>query len=679
MALKLDISKACDRIEWSFLEHIMQRLGFADEWITWIMQCIMTVSYSFKLNGEPISFVQPKRGIRQGDLLSPFLFVICAEGLSALLDEGESQGRIKGIKDCCELKNVLHTYELASGHAVNLSKSCVSFSANVNEVDAQVLADCLGMNRVNYHDRYLGLSMYTGKSKKQTFAYIKDRLWKKLNGWRGSLLSNAGKEILIKIVAQAVPLYTMQTFLLPKTLCDELNKMVAQFWWGKEVGKRRIHWVSWKKMCKPKSEGGLGFKDLYAFNLALLAKQGWRIIQQLNSLVAHLFKARYFPDMEFLIAPVKSNSSFCWRSITTARVLIQRGARWRVGDGLQIEIWGDSWLPRDNYAKVLSPVPVGVHHNLTVTSLMVETNRLRWNMQVVSQMFFPEEANLIFSIPLSLFNPPDKLIWIKEPQGNFTTKSAYFVARTCSEICGDIPGHSEISTEIKLLWKALWRAKVLMDDCCVFYGNEPEMIEHIMLRCSHAKAIWSSSPLGSQSMQHGDMGLKGWLARVASNISRESFDLVLVMLWNIWKLPKPKSLDVQKWRKPDEGWLKSALKVEGISLPLLAETIAAREAALFVQQWKLQKVILEGDALLVIAAIQNDLDVNHGPLGHVLSDIHLLLQPFQQWKAHFVRRDANTVAHWLARRGLTLEQSVSWFEEPPDVIVDLLLEYNLNS
>ncbi|XP_050104776.1 uncharacterized protein LOC126584437 [Malus sylvestris] len=602
MALKLDISKACDRIEWSFLEHIMQRLGFADEWITWIMQCIMTVSYSFKLNGEPISFVQPKRGIRQGDLLSPFLFVICAEGLSALLDEGESQGRIKGIKDCCELKNVLHTYELASGHAVNLSKSCVSFSANVNEVDAQVLADCLGMNRVNYHDRYLGLSMYTGKSKKQTFAYIKDRLWKKLNGWRGSLLSNAGKEILIKIVAQAVPLYTMQTFLLPKTLCDELNKMVAQFWWGKEVGKRRIHWVSWKKMCKPKSEGGLGFKDLYAFNLALLAKQGWRIIQQLNSLVAHLFKARYFPDMEFLIAPVKSNSSFCWRSITTARVLIQRGARWRVGDGLQIEIWGDSWLPRDNYAKVLSPVPVGVHHNLTVTSLMVETNRLRWNMQVVSQMFFPEEANLIFSIPLSLFNPPDKLIWIKEPQGNFTTKSAYFVARTCSEICGDIPGHSEISTEIKLLWKALWRAK-----------------------------------------------------------------------------PKPKSLDVQKWRKPDEGWLKSALKVEGISLPLLAETIAAREAALFVQQWKLQKVILEGDALLVIAAIQNDLDVNHGPLGHVLSDIHLLLQPFQQWKAHFVRRDANTVAHWLARRGLTLEQSVSWFEEPPDVIVDLLLEYNLNS
>ena len=119
----------------------------------------------------------------------------------------------------------------------------MAFSRNITKFDAQLLANCLGMKRVDYHDRYLGLPVFIGRSKKDTFAYIKDRLWKKLNGWRGSLLSSAGKEILIKTVAQAVPVYTMQTFLLPKTFCDELNQIVAKFWWGREAGKRRIHWV----------------------------------------------------------------------------------------------------------------------------------------------------------------------------------------------------------------------------------------------------------------------------------------------------------------------------------------------------------------------------------------------------------------------------------------------------
>ena len=86
MALKLDISKAYDRIEWSFLEQMIRNMGFAEECIQWIMMCVSTVSYSFKLNGEPVGLIYPKRAIRQGDPLSPFLFVLCAEGLSALFD-----------------------------------------------------------------------------------------------------------------------------------------------------------------------------------------------------------------------------------------------------------------------------------------------------------------------------------------------------------------------------------------------------------------------------------------------------------------------------------------------------------------------------------------------------------------------------------------------------------------
>lgn len=129
---------------------------------------------------------------------------------------------------------------------------------------------------------------------------------KKLNGWKVSLLSTAGKEILIKIVAQSVPIYTMLTFLLPKTFCDELNQMVAQYWRGREHGKRKIHWMKWSKLCKPEGEGGLGFKDLYAFNLALLlVKQGWRLLQNPNSLVSQILKAKYYPTTDFAYATVK--------------------------------------------------------------------------------------------------------------------------------------------------------------------------------------------------------------------------------------------------------------------------------------------------------------------------------------------------------------------------------------
>lgn len=93
--------------------------------------------------------------------------------------------------------------------------------------------------------------------------------------------------------------------------------------------------------------------------------------------------------------------------------MIQRGARWWVGDGLYIKIWGDNWISRDTYAKVLSPLPVGVYPSLTMRSLMVETDYVRWNTHLVSRMFFQEEANLILSIHLSLFSPHDELIWIK--------------------------------------------------------------------------------------------------------------------------------------------------------------------------------------------------------------------------------------------------------------------------
>ena len=139
-----------------------------------------------------------------------------------------------------------------------------------------------------------------GKNKWNTFNGIKEKLGKKLAGWKEKLLSKAGKEIVNKDVALAIPTYTMSCFKIPESLCDDLTSMIRNFWWGQKSEEKKIPWVSWEKMCEPKAGGGLGFKNLKCFNLALLAKQGWRLQLANDSLAFRVLKAKYFPRCDFV-------------------------------------------------------------------------------------------------------------------------------------------------------------------------------------------------------------------------------------------------------------------------------------------------------------------------------------------------------------------------------------------
>ena len=142
------------------------------------------------------------------------------------------------------------------------------------------------------------------------------------------MLSRAGKEVLIKAVAQSIPTYTMGVFQLPIKLCEELNSMCAKFWWGQVGDERKIHWRSWNKLTDAKNKGGMGFRDLRAFNLAMLAKQGWRLMQEKESLFYKCFSARYFPRSHFLDAVESPNCSYVWRSIVAALPILKAGYCW---------------------------------------------------------------------------------------------------------------------------------------------------------------------------------------------------------------------------------------------------------------------------------------------------------------------------------------------------------------
>ena len=128
-------------------------------------------------------------------------------------------------------------------------------------------------------------------------------------------------------------MYTMNCFKLPASLCNELNSLIRNFWWGQREKERKLAWIAWEKMCTPKAERGMGFKDLRAFNLAVLAKQGWRLTQNTESLAHRVLKARYFPESNFLEAQIGKKPSYTWRSLMAAKEVLRRGLRWNIGNG----------------------------------------------------------------------------------------------------------------------------------------------------------------------------------------------------------------------------------------------------------------------------------------------------------------------------------------------------------
>lgn len=199
------------------------------------------------------------------------------------------------LAECQTLKGILDSYELISGQAINYAKSGVFFSNNVNTELRLQLSTVLGVHNSQNTGRYLGLPSLVGRKKREIFQYVKDRLWKKLQAWKEKKLSKAGKEILIKAVAQAVPSYCMTLFLLPSTLIDELQAMMNSFFWGSNGDvKKGVHWMRWEKVCVRKEAGGRGFKDLHLFNLAMLGKMAWRLVTDESSLACRILKARYF-------------------------------------------------------------------------------------------------------------------------------------------------------------------------------------------------------------------------------------------------------------------------------------------------------------------------------------------------------------------------------------------------
>uniref|UniRef100_A0A803P3Y4 Reverse transcriptase domain-containing protein n=1 Tax=Cannabis sativa TaxID=3483 RepID=A0A803P3Y4_CANSA len=266
MAIKIDVNKAYDRLEWKFIKKVLEVFGFHSHFITLVMNCITFVSYSILFNGRPLKKFFPQRGIRQGDPMSPFLFILCNEVFSRLIAKEQSLGRVNGIriareapaishlmfaddiilfcraneKEVESLVNCMMIYESWSGQQCSKLKSGVLFSKNCSQALQRILMDKLGIGLVKREEKHLGNPFLFSRSRKKDFNFLKSNLCKRLEGWCMKTLSTIGRMVTINSVAMALPTYTMSTCKIPITYCKEFDSLVKKFWWKGRIDNSRF-------------------------------------------------------------------------------------------------------------------------------------------------------------------------------------------------------------------------------------------------------------------------------------------------------------------------------------------------------------------------------------------------------------------------------------------------------
>jgi len=309
-------------------------------------------------------------------------------------------------------------------------------------------------------------------------------------------------------------------------------------------------------MAASKTQGGMSFRELQSFSKALLVKQCWRLLQNPHSLVAQIMKAKYYLHGSPLEVPLCKKPSFVWRSITSARELLKDELVWRIGSGENVNIWSDKWLPTPTTYAIQSSRHTFSEYAKVVE--LIDPDTKGWNVPLLKNIFWMEEAMLISQIPLSRYRQPDVLYWRGTTTSNFTVKSAYHLEKehierhkvgvsTCYEPSDfwKLLWDMKVQKSIKMfLWKAckdIFPAKVNLqkrgidlDPLCIFCKMERETIYHILWECSSSTDVWGACGTTIQKSVVNGNTFEKVFVYMMSRCTKVELDIFAVIARKIW-------------------------------------------------------------------------------------------------------------------------------------------------
>jgi hypothetical protein len=604
LLFKVDFERAYDSVNWGFLEKMMIKMGFSEGWLKWMRACIFESSMSILVNGSPTGDFTVGRGLRQGDPLSPFLFLIVAEGLAGLVRRAVEIGNFKGYQvnptlqfqilqfaddtilmgegvwdNLWAIKVVLRSFELVSGMRINFVKSKL-YGINVDTSFLQAGSLFLNCNSDVVPFKFLGIPVGSNPRRRATWKPVVEAMSNRLSSWTSRHLSMGGRITLINSVLASMPLYFFSFYKAPQCVIKQLVRIQRNFLWGGGVVEKKLCWVKWDLISLPKSQGGLGVKNLALFNSALLSKWKWRCIDDRNALWADLLSFRYGHLPTKILGGIttqrRNKDSTWWKDLLSLEKLTEedwfkKNVSCGIGNGCNIGFWKFRWWGNQPFCELFPNL-----YEKEVSKDVLVSSRLRrvggnmvgnwaWSERLsydeVGQL--AELQNLLINVQLQP-ERRDRWRWIPGTIGQFSVNSSYKLLLQAVNV---VSVESSVLEAIQNMWKNdvptkvnIFGWRLLLDKLptrealhhrgimsnsqelyCTFCFHQVEDAAHLFFLCPFASYIWEAifKWIGKSinPTQVGRNHFNSFGALIKSRHSKRVRHLIwLATTWCIWRL-----------------------------------------------------------------------------------------------------------------------------------------------
>lgn len=577
MVLKVDLEKAYDRLRWDFILDTLIDAGIPNSLIDVIRKSWHSSSTQILWDGSLSEPFSPSRGVRQGDPLSPYLFALCIErlshGISTAVDMGLwnpiqlSRGGPKlshmffaddliMFTEASEdqlnvVMNVLEDFCVCSGEKVNINKSAIFCSRNVSDTLASRLSEISGFNLTSDLGKYLGVPLLHGRAGVICYKYIVEKVQKKLSAWKAKTLSLAGRIELVRSVLLSIPYYTMQATMIPVTVCNSIEQLCRNFIWGSSQSERKVHLISWNKICQPTAAGGLGLRNLRLMNLAFMMKVAWGLVTKSDALWVQVLKSKYKFSKEEIPWSLKQRyGSPLWKGVCLVWPLVKKNCQWSLRSGKSVSLWNDRWVGGDLLSEALSvSMPCPLPNGRVCDAVLPDG---QWNWNIFSGISTSLLVRIASIKPPSNSDGDDVAFWGLSPNGKFSVSSAYtFLGKegwrdeaAYWNLAWRWNGPQRIRT---FLWICFLQRHLTNSECfrrgligdpgCKTCTTEEETLLHCLRDCPLASVIWHKLLPISFRTTFFSVNLHEWLStNLCPRTNSVKWNTVFgVTIWLIWK------------------------------------------------------------------------------------------------------------------------------------------------